>query len=81
MIAPMSLGCVYAAVAMVMSFAIIASGHWNSGMVFLVPAILLGGPFLVSLGVRGWRAFALGIAIMVGLVVLIVGTCGVLLSH
>lgn len=76
--APLSAGCGYAVLAMTLSFAVISSARTNSNTVFLVPAILLGGPFLLSLCVRGWRAFALGILIMTGLVVLIVGTCSVL---
>jgi hypothetical protein len=70
-------GCGYAVLALLVSIGAIAGSRGGPAVVFLVPAILIGLPAVVSLCFRGWRAFALGILIVCGVVLLVFGICAV----
>jgi hypothetical protein len=62
-------GCAYIFVAILLSLGIASVGPGSSEAILIVFAILVGVPFIASLCVRGWRAFALGILIMMLLLI------------
>ena len=68
-------GCAYAIAAIMVSIGIIARSSSRSTALLLIPAILIGLPAVISLCFHGWRAFALGILIVCGVVLLVFGIC------
>lgn len=78
---PLSWGCIYAFAAMITSSLIIVRITDNSTALGFAWAVVIGGPILISIFVKRWRSFALGILIMAGVIFLILGTCGEILSR
>jgi hypothetical protein len=68
-------GCGYAVLALLVSTGVIVANKGEPGTLLLIPAILIGLPAVIALCFRGWRAFALGILIVCGVVLLVFGIC------
>lgn len=77
---PLEWGCIYAFVAMITSGVIIGRLTDDANALGFAWAVVLGGPLLIAIFIKRWRFFALGILIMTGVIYLILGTCGEIVS-
>jgi hypothetical protein len=75
-------GCAYSVVAIFLSYQLcnqvnltMAGSHTLPDWWIIVPSLALAIPFILGLFFRGWRSFAMGILIPIGLGLLIVGAC------